>query len=328
MRADADLRSPRGRGRGAIDDASFTRNMRYEFADSEGRAITWSWLVSLGLGVLWLLLVHILPPVPPTIALLRPEEVGPIAVRFDDAPSRAPEPAGAPAGPARTSAPAPRPARAAGGAPNDVRAIGDAFGGASAGAGEGAMVGDVSNVLRGVDVNAPTTAPGAAAGGGKAVIAYGSGGQGVRTPGRGGLGEGLASTPGGRGLGGVGGASDVGLATVRVAPPSVIRAETTRGPGRNVADLGTFVRGRQSQLQFCYEEYGLKRDPTLAGTVAVAVTLTAAGTVTGVEVTSRTWAGAGASAAEACILERIRGWTFPASDRGGGTYSFSFVFSK
>jgi hypothetical protein len=189
------------------------------------------------------------------------------------------------------------------------------------------MVGDVSNVLRGVDVNSGGGAtPGA--GGGKAVIGYGQGGQGSRTPGRGGLGTGLDSTPGGGGLGGVGGGGNVGFATVRVAPPSVIRAEKASGPGRNVAELGNYVRGRQSQLQFCYQEFGLKVNPQLAGTVGVAVTLTGAGKVTGVDITRRTWSGAGSAEAERCIRERVMGWSFPPSDQGGGTYSFSFVFSK
>jgi hypothetical protein len=120
----------------------------------------------------------------------------------------------------------------------------------------------------------------------------------------------------------------VGFSSVSVAPPSVIHAEKIGGPGRNVSDLGNYVRGRQSQLQFCYQEYGLKVNPGLAGTINVAVTLTGAGSVTGVDVTNRTWSGAGASATEACIRQKVMSWRFPPSEQGGGTYSFSFVFSK
>lgn len=309
-----------------VDETSFTRNMRYELADAEGRAIRNSWLASSALGLVWILLVIFLPAVPPSIKLLRPEEAGPIEVQFDEPAPPTPEPAGAPAAPS----PAPRPAPAGGAkkrAPkNDAAAIGDAFGGASTASGGGGMVGDVSNVLRGVDVNTAGGGP-PAAGTGKAVIGYGQGGQGSRTPGRGGLGEGLGKNGGG-GLGGVGGGGNVGFATVSVAPPSVIRAEKIGGPGRNVSDLGNYVRGRQSQLQFCYEEHGLKVNPNLAGTVTVAVTLTGAGNVTGVEIARRTWSGAGAAESEACIRQRILGWRFPPSDQGGGTYSFSFVFSK
>jgi len=126
----------------------------------------------------------------------------------------------------------------------------------------------------------------------------------------------------------VGGGGGVGFATVRVAPPSVIHAENVGGPGRNVSDLGDYVRGRNSQLQFCYSEYGLKTNPSLAGSVAVAVTLTSDGAVTGVDITKRTWSGPGAAESESCIRQRISGWKFPSSEHGGGTYSFSFSFSR
>ena len=100
------------------------------------------------------------------------------------------------------------------------------------------------------------------------------------------------------------------------------------GPGRDVGDLGNFVRSRESQLRFCYQEYGLKVNPSLAGKVNVAISLTGAGNVTGVDVTGRSWGGAGASEAEQCIRQRIRSWRFPASDRGGGTYGFTFNFTR
>lgn len=306
--------------RAAVDDTSFTRNLRYEFADAEGRAIVYSWAGAVILGILWILLVIFGPAVRPSIELL-PENTGPVSVEVKDlSPPPVPAPTPAAAAPASRPAGAPR-----GGVKRAAKAFGDAFGGAAAKP-SGGMVGDVSGVLRGVDVNSGAgSTPGAS---GKAVIGYGHGGQGSRTPGRGGLGKGLGNTPGGGGLGGVGGGGAVGFASVSVAPPSVIHAEKVGGPGRNVADLGNYVRGRQSQLQFCYQEYGLKVNPNLAGTVNVAVTLTGAGTVTGVDITRRTWSGPGASAAEACIKQRVLRWRFPPSDQGGGTYSFSFVFSK
>jgi hypothetical protein len=58
------------------------------------------------------------------------------------------------------------------------------------------------------------------------------------------------------------------------------------------------------------------------------VTLTAEGSVTNVDITRRTWSGAGAAEAESCIKQRISGWKFPSSDKGGGTYAFSFSFSR
>ena len=318
-------RSPRP-VRTSVDDVSFTRQLRYEFADAEGRAILYSYAFSGFLGVLWLLLVFFLPAPPNSINLLKEEEPVNIEVKTEDIPAPTPAPIPASEGGAPKTAAAPSPKPGGGGPPkNDTRAINDAFGGGTSN-NTGGMVGDVSNALRGTEVASGTgSAPGAQ---GKAVIGYGAGGQSSRTPGRGGLGEGLGGNGTGSGLGGVGGGGGIGFATVRVAPPSVIHAENVGGPGRNVSDLGDYVRGRNSQLQFCYSEYGLKVNPSLAGSVSVAVTLTSDGAVTGVDITKRTWSGPGAAEAESCITQRISGWKFPSSEHGGGTYSFSFSFSR
>ncbi len=323
MEADAKTRRPRG----AADDVSFTRQLRYEFADAEGRAILYSYLFAGMVGLIWLLLVMFYPAPPNSITLLKDEEPVNIEVKAEDIPVPTPAPSPVAAGAPIAAAPSPKPVGGKGGgtAPkNDTRAINDAFGGGPAN-NTGGMVGDVSNALRGTAVSTGSgETPGAQ---GKAVIGYGSGGQSSRTPGRGGLGTGLGAGESG-GLGGVGGGGGVGFATVRVAPPSVIRAENVGGPGRNVSDLGDYVRGRNSQLQFCYSEYGLKTNPSLAGSVTVAVTLTGAGAVTGVDITRRTWSGPGAAESESCIKQRMSSWKFPSSERGGGTYSFSFSFSR
>ena len=311
-----------------LDDVSFTRQLRYEFADAEGRAILYSYIMSGVLGLLWILLVLFLPAPPNSINLLNEQEPVTIEVKAEDVPipTPAPVPVASAGGAPKVAAPARNPGGGKGGpSKTDTRAINDAFGGSPSN-NTGGMVGDVSNALRGTEVATGTgSAPGAQ---GKAVIGYGAGGQSSRTPGRGGLGEGLGGNGAGGGLGGVGGGGGVGFATVRVAPPSVIHAENVGGPGRNVADLGDYVRGRNSQLQFCYSEYGLKVNPQLAGSVAVAVTLTSEGSVTGVDITKHTWSGPGAAEAESCIKQRISGWKFPNSEHGGGTYSFSFSFSR
>ena len=311
-----------------LDDVSFTRQLRYEFADAEGRAILYSYVLSGVLGLLWILLVLFLPAPPNSINLLKEEEPVAITVKAEDVPTPtpAPVPVASAGGAPKVAAPAKNPGGGKGGPPrNDTRAINDAFGGSPSN-NTGGMVGDVSNALRGTEVATGTgSAPGAQ---GKAVIGYGAGGQSSRTPGRGGLGEGLGGKGAGGGLGGGGGGGGGGFARVRVAPPSVIHAENVGGPGRNVSDLGDYVRGRNSQLQFCYSEYGLKVNPQLAGSVTVAVTLTSEGSVTGVEITKHTWSGPGSAEAESCIKQRISGWKFPSSEHGGGTYSFSFSFSR
>jgi hypothetical protein len=313
------MNRPMSAGRPRGDEASFTRNMRFEIADAEGRALLWSYVLAVSMGLLWLLLVWFGPMPAMSITLLPPDEV-PVEVKFDEmtmpTPTVAPTAAAAPAA-------APKPAGGNQGQnQQNIKKMGDAFGG-GAQKGGGGMVGDVTNALRGVDVNSSSGGnPGMQ---GKAVIGYGQGGQGSRTPGRGGLGTGLGT--GGGGIGGVGG-TGVGYSGTLVGAPQVIHATNAGGPGRNTSDLGNYVRGRDSQLRFCYEEYGLKVNPSLAGSVTAAVTLTGQGNVTDVAISDRTWSGAGSSEAENCIKQRIAGWRFPPSEAGGGTYSFSFSFSK
>jgi hypothetical protein len=329
------------------DETTFTRNLRYELMGEEGRAIVGSYAVSIALGLLWLALVIFLPPVESRIKLIPEDEGGPLVIEIPDLnpltpqageaeQQPAPGPTTKPPGQKGPEAGSPRPDRPGSRTERDRSgAIGAAFG-TGAGQGSGGLVGDVSNILRGVDVSSGTGGTGggrAGTGGGgvggKAVIGYGQGGEGSRTPGRGGFGGGLGTGGGGGGgIGGVGAGGGMTRAVVRVEAPRVVAPGDLGGPGRDVGDLGNFVRSRESQLRFCYQEYGLKVNPSLAGKVNVAITLTGAGNVTGVDVSGRSWGGEGASEVEQCIRQRIRGWRFPASDRGGGTYGFTFNFTR
>lgn len=335
-------------------DAVFTRSLRYELAGEEGRVLIGSYGFAFALGIAWLLFVYFGPRTLP-MRLLSPDEQ-PIAVTFDaleptpdaalaevgsgaEVRVPAPGPTNPGAGPRRDRSGNARRGSAAGEratTTTSAGAIADAFG-TSAGTGGGGLVGDVSNVLRGVDVASGSGGTGAGAAGtggggrgGKVVLGNGEGGQGSRTPGRGGIGGGTGAGGGeGGGIGGVGpGGGTVSRAPVRISAPRPINAPSVGGVRRDVSELGTFVRGRESQLRFCYNEFGLKVNPSLAGSVTAAVTLTGSGSVTGVDLTSRTWSGAGASETEQCIAQKIRGWRFPASESGGGTYSFSFSFTR
>jgi hypothetical protein len=214
-------------------------------------------------------------------------------------------------------------------------AIGTAFGTGS-GSGTGGLTGSVSSLIGGVAVASGSGGTGGGQGGrggggtgGKTVLGLGQGGEGGRTPGRGGFGGGTGTGGGGGGgIGGVGAGGGIARAGVRVSAPAPVRAENLGGNRRDVGELGQFVRSRESQLRFCYQEYGLKSNPSLAGTVTVAISLTGSGDVTGVNITNRTWSGAGASEAESCIKSKIESWRFPSSDAGGGTYSFPFNFTR
>ena len=275
----------------------------------------------------WLLLVYLTPPPPAAISLLRPEEAAAVEVEFEDEkPKPAPEPKPdepVPADPAAAKSKA------------DAKASKEAADAANAfGGGSSAIVGDVTNALRGVEVSKGTGggsgggaggAGGAAgAGGGKAVIGYGA--TTARTPGKG-IDPSVAAA--GQNIGTVNATGSVTRANIAVAAPTIVRSADGGASGRDMTRLGTFVRGRNAQLQYCYRDVGLPLNDKLAGSINVAITMDAGGTVTDAKVGTRTWSGAGVAEAEACVLQRVRGWAFPASSKAGSeTYSFSFIFNR
>ncbi len=297
-------------------EISLTRNLRHELAGNEERALRASSSLSAAFGIAWVLLV-IFGPRTETTHLLPAQDL-PIAVTFEETPAP-PKPEVAPPPTPTVAKPTARKPAAAAARPDNSAAIAGAFGAAPA----SGPVGDVSNVLRGVAV-ASNAAPVGAATGGKAVLAYGQGGQGSRTPGRDTLGAGGAGSIGAVQGGGTG---RFGVQAVKISAPRVIDAPGA-GPGRDVGQLGTQVRDHQSQLRFCYDEYGLAANPALAGSVTVALTLTGPGGVSDAMITGRTWSGAGVDATESCIVQRAKSWRFPASTTGTGTYEFSFNFTR
>jgi hypothetical protein len=333
-----------------VDDSTFTRAMKWETFSEEGRALLNSYLIATALGVAWLLLVYFGPKTPPA-SLLAPD--APIQVALNDPlpePTPTPEPVVPPNAGTATATPAPGPTNKPAGRQgpsgnprpgrpgsrtesNSTGAIGNAFGTGS-GSSTGGMVGDVSGILRGVDVGSGGGGTGGGLGGtggggagGKAVLGNGQGGEGSRTPGRGGIGGGSGTGGGGGGgIGGVGSGGGVERGVVRVSAPRAVDVPDVGGPRRNTDELGTFVRSRESQLRFCYQEQGLKQNPSLAGSITTNITLTESGSVTGVNISNRSWSGAGASDAEACIRNRIRSWRFPSGTPG--TYGFSFNFTR
>jgi hypothetical protein len=74
----------------------------------------------------------------------------------------------------------------------------------------------------------------------------------------------------------------------------------------------TVVRGRHREVQFCFEESGLKTDPELSGTFAIIITLDQLGTVARVDPSWREWSGPDGTAVEACVTQRALTWKFPA----------------
>jgi outer membrane biosynthesis protein TonB len=82
------------------------------------------------------------------------------------------------------------------------------------------------------------------------------------------------------------------------------------------------VRARLGAIKACYER-ALKRNPTLSGKVVVHWTITAAGTVSGIDVENDTM---GDNEVASCIKGLIARWRFPAPAGGSVEVSFPFVF--
>jgi hypothetical protein len=127
-------------------------------------------------------------------------------------------------------------------------------------------------------------------------------------------------------------AATVALYDANAYHPAPVEATvTTRNPGvasSGVTPIGDFVRSRNPQLQFCYEETRAK-NPGLAGSATIGVLLASDGPVTRVDVLRRSWEGNGADQVEGCVIAKVRSWKFPA-DASAATrpYSFSTVFTR
>ena len=83
------------------------------------------------------------------------------------------------------------------------------------------------------------------------------------------------------------------------------------------------VRARIGAVKACYER-ALKRNPNLSGKVKVRWTITAAGTVSGVDIADDTM---GDSEVSSCIKQLVARWRFPAPSNGSVEVEFPFVFT-
>lgn len=151
--------------------------------------------------------------------------------------------------------------------------------------------------------------------------AQGLGGLGSRGAGSGGGGTGLGlGGLGTRGVGeGAGGSGTIDLGGRGKETTRIIPGKTTVIGGLDREVILKVIRRHQNEIKFCYEGE-LKKDPALAGKVAVAWTIDASGLVSEVSVTE---SSLGSAAVERCILERIRRWRFPQPE-GGGVVAVTF----
>jgi TonB family protein len=104
---------------------------------------------------------------------------------------------------------------------------------------------------------------------------------------------------------------------------------STSTPSLGSPAFGTFVRSREPQLQFCYADTRAK-NPGLAGSATVAVTLAADGNVLDAGIIRRSWSGKGSDDVESCLLARVRSWRFPPNqlDDQKQVLSFAVVFTR
>jgi TonB family protein len=100
-------------------------------------------------------------------------------------------------------------------------------------------------------------------------------------------------------------------------------ASGAAGSGRTDASLLAVVERYAAGIRFCYDNE-LKREPRLRGKLVIAITVAASGEVTDARVVEDT---VGSAALSACVLGKIRAWTFPRVPAGTTTFQAPFVFT-
>ena len=139
----------------------------------------------------------------------------------------------------------------------------------------------------------------------------------------GGSGSGKVASVGGLrgGAGIVGGDTGAGPSEKKVS--GIVKSEAPAVDGELDPNIvAKEVKSRLGAVKACYER-ALKRNPTLSGKVIVHWTITAAGTVSGIDVENDTL---GDSEVTNCIKSLISRWRFPAPSGGSVEVSFPFVF--
>lgn len=139
----------------------------------------------------------------------------------------------------------------------------------------------------------------------------------------GGSGTGKVASVGGlRGSGGIiNGETGSGPSEKRVS--GIVKSEAPAVDGELDPNIvSKEVRSRLGAVKACYER-ALKRNPSLSGKIVIHWTITAAGTVSGVDVENDTM---GDSEVASCIKSLIARWRFPAPSGGSVDVSFPFVF--
>jgi hypothetical protein len=141
----------------------------------------------------------------------------------------------------------------------------------------------------------------------------------------GGSGSGKVATVGGLRGGGAISAGGTGNAAAEKHVSGIVKNEAPAVDGElDPGLIAKEVRARLGAIKACYER-ALKRNPTLTGKIVIHWTITAAGTVSGVDVEQDTL---GDSEVASCIKSLVARWRFPSPANGSVDVSFPFVFQS
>jgi hypothetical protein len=141
----------------------------------------------------------------------------------------------------------------------------------------------------------------------------------------GGSGSGKVATVGGLRGGGSISEGGTGNAAAEKRVSGIVKTEAPAVDGElDPGLIAKEVRARQGAIKACYER-ALKRNPTLTGKIVMHWTITAAGTVSGVDVEQDSL---GDSEVGSCIKSLVARWRFPAPAGGSVDVSFPFVFQS
>jgi TonB family protein len=144
--------------------------------------------------------------------------------------------------------------------------------------------------------------------------------RGVKT-GTGGTGK-VANISGLRGAGSIAG-GDTGAGSTEKRVSGIVKSEAPAVDGELDPSLvSKEVRARIGAIKACYER-ALKRNPNLSGKVKVRWTITAAGTVSSVDIEEDSM---GDSEVSSCIKGLVARWRFPAPSGGSVEVVYPFVF--
>jgi outer membrane biosynthesis protein TonB len=146
--------------------------------------------------------------------------------------------------------------------------------------------------------------------------------RGVKS-GTGGSGK-VANISGLRGAGSIAG-GDTGAGSTEKRITGIVRSEAPAVDGELDPSLvSKEVRARIGAIKACYER-ALKRNPNLSGKVKVRWTITAAGTVSAVDIEEDSM---GDSEVSSCIKGLVMRWRFPAPSGGSVDVVYPFVFQS